>query len=106
MRAIRGYGNDQRSSWNRGWRTYHSIQLSFQRRFQNGVSFGFNDTIGLYDQQQAGARLQHNADGSYRCATIRRRPTSCWATTIRIAALMRANFVWDLPGPAERPAGM
>ena len=30
-----------------GWRTYHSLQMSFNRRFRNGVSFGFNDTIGL-----------------------------------------------------------
>ena len=53
MREIRGYGNIN-LQWQRGWRTYHSIQLSFQRRFQNGISFGFTDTIGLYDRQQAG----------------------------------------------------
>ena len=46
-------------------RPIHSLQLSFQRRFQNGVSFGFNDTIGLSDRQQAALRLQHSADGSY-----------------------------------------
>ena len=28
------------------------IQLSLNRRFQNGVSFGFYDTIGLSDRQQ------------------------------------------------------
>ena len=49
----------------RGWSTYHSLQLSFQRRFSNGLSFGFNDTIGLYDTGSTGARLQHNADGTY-----------------------------------------
>ena len=52
-------------SSNRGWREFHSLQLSFQRRFQNGVSFGFNDTIGLSDRQQTALRLQHSADGSY-----------------------------------------
>ena len=36
MRAIQGYGNIN-LFWNRGWRTYHSLQLSFQRRFQNGA---------------------------------------------------------------------
>ena len=51
------------SSSGRGWSTYHSLQFSFKRRFSNGVSFGFNDTIGLYDHQSTGARLQHNADG-------------------------------------------
>ena len=48
-----------------GWRTFHSLQLSLNRRFRNGVSFGFNDTIVLYDHAIAGARVQHAADGSW-----------------------------------------
>ena len=66
MRAFRGYSaiTQQQS---RGWRTYHSLQMSFNRRFSNGLSFGFNDTIGCCRQQAAPrARLQHNADGTYR----------------------------------------
>ena len=47
-----------------GWRTYHSIQISVNRRFRNGLLFGFNDTIGLSDKQNAALRLQHNADGT------------------------------------------
>ena len=54
MRAYRGYGNINLSVGPR-LADYHSIQLSFERRFQNGLSFGFNDTIGLSDKQQAGA---------------------------------------------------
>ena len=70
--------------WQRGWRTYHSIQLSFQRRFQNGVSFGFNDTIGLSDRQQAGARLAARRGRHLPAsAPIRRRRMSCSATTTR-----------------------
>ena len=38
--------------------------MSFNRRFQNGISFGFNDTIGLYSSK-AGARLQHHPDGKF-----------------------------------------
>src|SRR4030095_16308365 len=64
MRAYRGYsGLSQQLG--RGFRTYHSLQLSFQRRFSNGFSFGFNDTIGIYDRQNTNARIQHNADGSW-----------------------------------------
>ncbi len=63
MRTFRGYGSITQQ-WGRGWRTNHSLQLSFQRRFRNGFSFGFNDTISLYDHQSTGARLQHNPDGS------------------------------------------
>ena len=29
------------------WDLYHSIQTTFQRRFQNGFSFGANYTLGL-----------------------------------------------------------
>ena len=36
-----------------GWRTYHSIQISVNRRFRDGLLFGFNDTIGLSDKQNA-----------------------------------------------------
>ena len=64
MRAFRGYAGIEQQL-GRGMRTYHSLQLSFNRRFANGFSFGFNDTIGLYDRQRSGARIQHNADGSW-----------------------------------------
>jgi hypothetical protein len=33
----------------------HSIQVSFNRRFDHGLEFAFNDTIGLVDKQIAGA---------------------------------------------------
>src|SRR5438552_3995021 len=50
LRPFRGYGSiTQTTPWLN--RTYHSLQLSLQRRFSNGLSFGFNDTIGLYDHQ-------------------------------------------------------
>ena len=46
MRAFTGYsGITQNVS--RGWITHHSLQISFNRRFTHGVSYGFNDTIGL-----------------------------------------------------------
>ena len=63
MRAFQGYSSITQTS---GWqeRTYHSLQLSLQRRFRNGLSFGFNDTIGLYDRQNTTPRLQHDADGT------------------------------------------
>src|SRR4029453_5906052 len=63
MRAFRGYaGITQNVS--RGGITHHSLQVSFQRRFRNGVSFGFNDTIGISSEGSVGARLQHNSDGT------------------------------------------
>ena len=46
-----------------GWRTFHSVQLSINRRFRNGFSFQLNDTISLYDHQSTPQRWQHDAQG-------------------------------------------
>ena len=69
MRAIRGYSA---ITQNQGYlhRTFHSIQVSFQRRLRNGISFGFNDVIGLSDRQNLAPRLQHADDGTF---TVRAR---------------------------------
>ena len=80
-----------------GWRTYHSIQFSFNRRFQNGLSFGFNDTIGLSDRQNAGARLEHAADGSYAFRADQAEADELLGDNAPQTHLLRANFVWDLP---------
>lgn len=102
MRAMRGYSNITQQL-NRGWRTYHSIQLSLQRRFRNGLSFGFNDTMSLSDKQQAGARLQHNADGSFSYRSDQAEADRLLGNNNPIPHAMRANFVWDLPDlPSER----
>ena len=55
-RFYRGYGsiNQQQS---RAWRTYHSLQVSLNRRMKNGLAFGFADTIGLADGQESALRL-------------------------------------------------
>jgi hypothetical protein len=96
LRPIVGYG-DINLQWDRGWRTYHSIQLAANRRFANGVSFGFTDTIGLYDRQQAGVRLQHNPDGSYFIRQDQAQADQLLGQNNPIRHTMRANFVWDLP---------
>jgi hypothetical protein len=110
MRAIKGYGAITQQ-WDRGWRTYHSIQLSFQRRFRDGLAFGFNDTISLSDRQQAGVRLQHNADGSYVIRADQSQADDLLGNNNPVPHTMRANFVWDLPdikrdSPALRALGV
>jgi hypothetical protein len=107
LRAYRGYGAIT-EQWDRAWRTYHSVQLSFQRRYKDGLAFGFNDTIGLYDRQASSLRLQHNPDGS-----LAIRADQAQADTLlgqnNPPQVLRANFVWALPGihasvPALRAA--
>jgi len=106
MRAIRGYGAITQQ-WGRGWRTYHSVQLSFQRRFANGLSFGFNDTIALSDHSNTfdpanpgtarSVRLQHSADGSFSIRDDQAQADELLGTTIEHRHVMKGHLVWDLP---------
>jgi hypothetical protein len=102
MRAFRGYSAITQNV-SRGWNTYHSLQLSFTRRFRDGISWGFNDTIGLSSTGNSAARLQHNPDGS---VTFR----SDQAEADRLMQVdpirhtIKANFIWDLPDMASSRA--
>jgi len=96
MRAIQGYGSIT-MQLNRAWQTYHSIQLSFQRRFRNGLSFGFNDTINLFDHSAVGARLQHNSDGTYSFRADQADAQELLGNNNPQTHIMRGNFIWDLP---------
>jgi len=109
LRAVKGYAGITQQQ-NRGWRTYHSIQLSLNRRFRNGLSFGVFDVIGLYDRQQSGARLQHNPDGSYSFRADQAEADELLGENNPVRNTVRANFVWDLPdlrstSPALRAVG-
>ena len=102
MRAFRGYSAINQNV-SRGWITHHSLQLSFTRRFRNGISWGFNDTIGLASTGSTAARLQHNADGS-----VTYRSDQAEADKLMqvdpIRHIIKANFVWDLPDMASTSA--
>ena len=98
LRPIRGYANiDQQ--WQEFERTYHSMQFSATRRFQNGVSFGGNYTLSMKDDGTTGVplRLQHNTDGSY----FIREDQAIFNELMKNQGLQRhifkANFIWDLP---------
>jgi hypothetical protein len=95
MRAFRGFsGITQNVS--RGWITHHSLQLSFNRRFRNGLSFGFNDTIGLSAKGSVAARLQHNPDGTVSFRADQAEADDLLQTP-PVRHTMKGNFVWDLP---------
>jgi hypothetical protein len=107
LRSFRGYGSINHRTFN-GWRTFHSLQLSLNRRFANGFSFGFNDTWVLYDHQiapivttggfQQPARILHNADGSFSIdEAAQERANEMFGTVIPNKHVLKGNFVWDLP---------
>jgi hypothetical protein len=95
LRGYRGYGAINRRM-STSWRTFHGINLSFQRRFIKGVAFGFNDTITLSDRQNSAARLQHGADGSFSYRPDQAEADEFFQTD-PVVHTMKANFVWDLP---------
>jgi hypothetical protein len=96
MRPFKGYSAITQTS---GWqeRTYHSLQLSLQRRFTNGLSFGFNDTIGLYDRQTTTPRLQHAPDGTVSVRADQADADRLLGNNNPQAHIIKANFVWDMP---------
>jgi hypothetical protein len=95
-RYFRGYGtiSQQQSVL---WRTYHSLQVSLNRRFIKGLAVGFADTIGLYDRQQAALRIQHNPDGSITTRADQEQANELLGNNNPQTHIMAANFVWQLP---------
>ena len=91
----------------RYYHTYHSIQMSLQRRFRNGISGGFNYTLGLSEtsNEDLPIRLDHGPDGS----VIERADNAEFQELMKDPGLkrhvLRANVVWDLPdlSPGGRP---
>jgi hypothetical protein len=104
VRQFRGFGTITQQQ-DRGWRTYHSLQLGFNRRFKSGVSFSFNDTIGLYDHQAVTRRLQHNADGTIVDRADQAAAQDLLGNNYPQRHRLGGSFVWQLPkmsssGPA------
>jgi len=95
MRAVRGYGGITQQL-SRGWSTYHSLQVSFQRRFKDGLSFGFNDTISLSSTSQSGARIEHNADGTWQYRADQKQADDLLQQD-PVFHNFKGNFVWDMP---------
>jgi hypothetical protein len=96
VRFYRGYGSISQQQ-TIGWRTYHSIQLAVNRRFKQGFSLGFADTLGISDNQQGPIRLQHNADGTVTTRSDQAKADKLLGNNYPQSHIMRANFVWELP---------
>ena len=104
LRPYRGLGQIT-TTWGRNWNGYDSIQMSVNRRFRDGVQATFNytrslRTIGNTGQGSAGqqVRLQHNPDGTF----VIREDQAIFDELMRDTGnrphVIRANFVWELPG--------
>jgi hypothetical protein len=89
------------------WDTYHSIQTSYQRRFQNGFSAGINYTLGLVLEGNTGLaqRFQHAADGSVSLRSDQAQYEELFKQLNLQRHVVKANAVWDMPDMTTSGAG-
>jgi hypothetical protein len=86
------------------WDLYHSMQMSLNRRFRNGFSFGANYTWGIFFEGNTGLqrRLQHNSDGSFSLRADQAEYEELNKELDRRPHYLKANAVWDLPNAPSR----
>jgi hypothetical protein len=103
LRPYRGYG-DIRIQWPRFGRNFHSLQMSFNRNFRNGFSFGITDTWTISDTgtvnmpgTHAQLRINHNPDGSWYIRDDQAAYEKLFGDQGTTRHIARANFVYDLP---------
>jgi hypothetical protein len=101
LRPFQGYSNInvQMPIWHR---TFHSIQMSWQRRFSHGFSFQANDTWTLYDKGNTllpgpQLRLIHNADATYSISPDQAVAEDLFADQGTTTHIIVVNGTWDLP---------
>jgi hypothetical protein len=110
MRTFRGFSTITQAAA-RGYLTAHTLQMSLNRRFRNGFSFGFNDTVLLSQKGSTTARLQHNSDGSYTERPDQAAADELLGNFIPVRQTLKGNFVWALPkitssAPALKTLGL
>jgi hypothetical protein len=98
LRSFRGLSNVNEQQ-TRFWDEYHSIQMSVNRRFQNGLAFGTNYTLGLSLKGNTGLflRLQHAPDGTI---SIRDDQAAYEKLNENLALqrhVIKSYAVWNLP---------
>ena len=111
LRPFRGYSsiNEQQT---RFWDTYHSIQTSLNRRFQNGLAFGTNYTLGLSLKGNTGLgtagqlvagqlRLQHAPDGTISIRADQAEYEKLNENLPMQRHVIKSYAVWDLPNAPE-----
>ncbi|MEO7191008.1 MAG: carboxypeptidase-like regulatory domain-containing protein [Vicinamibacterales bacterium] len=98
LRPYRGLANIN-TTWGKNWNGYDSIQMSFNRRFRNGVQGTLNYTYSIrtIGNTNAQLRLQHNPDGTYQVRDDQKEYEKKLRDQGNRPHVIRGNFVWDLP---------
>ncbi len=96
VRGYQGYTAIALRKYN-GWRKYDAIQFSVNRRFRNGVSFGFNDAITIRDIALVAPRYDHDASGQPVVRADQSALQPLLEDQLQPRHLMKATAIWQLP---------
>jgi hypothetical protein len=96
MRAYRGYGSIN-MMLPRGFITSHTLQIALSRRFSHGLQFDINDTIMLHRMADAGARIQHAADGTWSYRADQAQADTLFQNYIPTRHTFKGDVVYSIP---------
>jgi hypothetical protein len=96
MRAYRGYGSIN-MMLPRGFITSHTLQIALSRRFNHGLQFDINDTIMLHRMADAGARIQHDANGNWTYRSDQAQADTLFQNYIPTRHTLKGDVVYSIP---------
>jgi hypothetical protein len=96
VRGYQGYGVINYRSYD-AWRRSHQLVISVNRRFSNGVQFGFNDAIVVSDVANALPRYDHGPDGQIVLRADQDRAQELLGNQTPQRHNLQGTFVWQLP---------
>jgi len=105
MRSYRGYGSINMMI-PRGWINSHMLLVSLNRRFAHGLQFGVSDSIMLHRSADAGARIQHAADGSFSYRPDQAQANALFQDYIPTRHTFKGDFVFDIPAAGTAGSGL
>jgi opacity protein-like surface antigen len=104
MRPYRAFGSIT-MMMPRGYVNSHMLQLALNHRFAHGFQFGINDTVMLHRMADAGARIQHAADGTWSYRSDQAQADELFQNYIPTRHTFKGDFVWSLPGVNNLSSG-
>ncbi|CAN5877129.1 hypothetical protein BH24ACI4_BH24ACI4_21100 [soil metagenome] len=96
VRGYRGYSNILYRQYD-GWRNLHSIEFAINRRFRDGLQFGFNDTIVLSDVLSVDPRYDHGPDGQRVLRADQAEAQALLGNQHTPRHNLQATAVWQIP---------
>jgi Carboxypeptidase regulatory-like domain len=105
MRGFRGYGTIN-MMLPRGWITSHLLTIALNRRFSHGLQFGINDSIVLKRKADAGARIQHAADGSWSYRSDQAQADELLQNFVATRHTLKGDVVWAIPALTNIGSGV